>query len=44
MVRRYAHLAAKHLAIYASNTESHGTHTAQPPDFRGTTRLQVMGN
>jgi integrase len=44
MVRRYAHLAAEHLAIYASNTESHGTITAQPPDFRGTARLQVVGN
>jgi hypothetical protein len=29
MVRRYAHLAAEHLAIYAGNTESHGTNTAQ---------------
>jgi integrase-like protein len=35
MVRRYAHLAAEHLAVYAANTESHGTNTAQPPDFRG---------
>ena len=42
MVRRYAHMAAEHLAVYASNTESHGTNTAQPPDFRGTARLQVM--
>jgi len=39
MVRRYAHLAAEHLAVYANNTESHGTNTAQPPDFRGTVRL-----
>ena len=44
MVRRYAHMAAEHLAVYASNTESHGTNTAQPPDFRGTARLQVVGN
>jgi len=44
MVRRYAHLAAEHLAVYASNTESHDTSTAQPPDFRGTARLQVKGN
>jgi len=42
MVRRYAHLAAEHLAVYAANTESHGTHTAQPPDFRGTARLQLV--
>jgi integrase len=54
MVRRYAHLAAEHLAVYAGNTEghdaedhhteSHGTNTAQPPDFRGTTRLRVVGS
>ena len=44
MVRRYAYLAAEHLAVYASNTESHDTSTAQPPDFRGTARLQVKGN
>lgn len=42
MVRRYAHLAAEHLAVYAANTESHGTNTAQQPDFRGTARLQVV--
>jgi hypothetical protein len=42
MVRRYAHLAAEHLAAYAANTESHGTITAQPPDFRGTARLQLV--
>ena len=35
MVRRYAHLAAEHLAVYAGNTESHGTITAQAPDFHG---------
>lgn len=44
MVRRYAHLAAEHLAGWAGNTESHGTNTAQPPDFRGTARLKVVGN
>jgi integrase len=43
MVRRYAHLAAEPLAVYANNTESHGTNTAQAPDFRGTARLQVVG-
>ncbi|HEY6451821.1 MAG TPA: tyrosine-type recombinase/integrase, partial [Steroidobacteraceae bacterium] len=43
MVRRYAHLAAEHLAVYAGNTESHGTNTAQPPDFHGTARLQLVG-
>jgi integrase len=42
MVRRYAHLAAEHLAVYVSNTESYGTNTAQPPDFRGTARLQRL--
>jgi integrase len=42
MVRRYAHLAAERLAAYAANTESHGTITAQPPDFRGTARLQLV--
>jgi len=36
MVRRYAHLAAAHLMAYTGNMESHGTNTAQPPDFRGT--------
>jgi hypothetical protein len=35
IVRRYAHLAAEHLAVYASNTESHGTNTAQAPDSHG---------
>ncbi len=44
MVRRYAHLAAEHLAVYAVNTESRGTNTALPPDFHGTARLQVIGN
>ncbi|MGC2461641.1 MAG: site-specific integrase [Steroidobacteraceae bacterium] len=43
MVRSYAHLAAEHLAVYAGNTESHGTNAAQPPDFRGTARLQIVG-
>jgi integrase len=42
MVRRYAHLAAEHLAVYVGNTESHGTNTAQAPDFHGTVRLQVV--
>ena len=44
MLRRYAHLAAEHLAMFAGNTESYGTNTAQPADFRGTARLQVVGN
>ena len=44
MVRRYAHLAAEHLAVYAGNTETYGTNTAQPPDFHGTARLKVVGN
>lgn len=44
MVRRYAHLAAEHLAAYAGNTESYGTNTAQPPDFHGAARLKVVGN
>jgi integrase len=43
MVRRYAHLAAEHLAVYAGNTESHGTNTAQPADVHGTARLQIIG-
>ena len=29
MVRRYAHLAADHLAVYAGDLEIHGTITAQ---------------
>jgi integrase len=29
MVRRYAHLAADHLAVYAGHLEIHGTNTAQ---------------
>ncbi len=44
MVRRYAHLAAEHLVAYVANTESHGTNTAQAPDFHGTARLKVVGN
>jgi integrase len=36
MVRRYAHFAANHLAVYADNVESHATFAARPPDFRGT--------
>ena len=44
MVRRYAHLAAEHLAVYAGNTESHGTNTAQAPDVHGTAQLKVVGN
>lgn len=44
MVRRYAHLAAEHLAVYAGNTEGYGTNTAQPPDFHGTARLKAVGN
>lgn len=44
MVRRYAHLAADHLALHAANTKIHGTNTAQPADFPGTARLQVVGN
>jgi len=43
MVRRYAHLAAEYLAVYAGNTESHGTNTAQAPDFHGTARLHLVG-
>jgi len=46
-LRRYAHLAAEHLAVYAEkmespSTESYGTNTAQPPDFRGTVRLKLV--
>lgn len=36
MVRRYAHLAAEQLMVYAGNMEGHGTNTAQPPDVCGT--------
>ena len=47
MVRRCAHLAAEHLAVYAEkmespSTESCGTNTAQPSDFRGTIRLKLV--
>ena len=47
MVRRYAHLAAEHLAMYAEkmggpSTEIYGANTAQPPDFRGTVRLKIV--
>jgi hypothetical protein len=31
MVRRYAHLAVGHLAIYADNLKIHGTILAQLP-------------
>ena len=33
MVRRYAHLAADHLATYAGKLEIHGTITAQPGGY-----------
>jgi integrase len=36
MVRRYAHLDADHLAVYAGKLESYGTNTARQPDFCGT--------
>jgi integrase len=36
MVRRYAHLAADHLAVYAGKLESYGTDAARQPDFCGT--------
>jgi len=36
MARRYAHLAAGNLAVYADKAERHGTDTARPPDFCGT--------
>jgi integrase len=31
MVRRYAHLAADHLAAYVGNAQIHGTFLAHPP-------------
>lgn len=43
MVRRYAHLAAEHMAVYAGKTKSHGTNTALAPDFQGTPRLPIAG-
>ncbi len=52
-VRRYAHLAAEHLAVYAGNTESHGTNTAQirhnhrisaaQPDYKWSETKQIHG-
>jgi integrase len=33
MVRRYAHLGADHLAVYAGNLEIHGTNTAQSGEY-----------
>jgi hypothetical protein len=33
-VRRYAHLTADHLAIFASNVERHGKNAAQHTDWR----------
>lgn len=33
MVRRYAHLAADHLAAYAGHAQIHGTFLAHPPSF-----------
>lgn len=49
MVRRYAHLAAEHLAAYVEKlkdpvAEIYGTNTAQPPDSHGTVNLKVVGN
>jgi hypothetical protein len=31
MVRRYAHLAADHLAVYVENAQIHGTFLAHQP-------------
>ena len=47
MVRRYAYLAAEHLAGYTEkmegpSTETYGTNTAQPSDLRDTVRLKVI--
>jgi integrase len=36
MVRRYAHFAVGHLAVYADNVERHATSAARQTDFRGT--------
>jgi hypothetical protein len=33
MVRRYAHLAADHLAAYAGKLEIHGTNTVQSGEY-----------
>jgi len=33
MVRRYAHLAAEHLSVYAGNLEIHGTNMAQSSKY-----------
>lgn len=42
MVRRYAHLAAEHLAVYAGNTESHGTTTGFSRHSPTESRLKSM--
>ena len=42
MVRRYAHLAADHLAGYAGNVEYHGTNSAQTTNSRGTAEIQLI--
>ena len=34
MVRRYAHLAAEHLAVYAPKVERHGANLAQHTECR----------
>ena len=41
MVRRYAHLAAGHLAVYANNVERHGTNLAQHTDCPEVGRTQA---
>ena len=33
MMRRYAHPAADHLAVYAGNVGIHGTNTAQSGEY-----------
>ncbi len=42
MVRRYAHLAAEHLARYVINAEGYGTNPSQPADVYGTSVSQLL--
>jgi hypothetical protein len=44
MVRRYAHLAADHLAAYVGNAQIHGTFLAHPPKLLKTLDENVIEN
>jgi hypothetical protein len=42
MVRRYAHLAAEHLARYVVTAASYGTNPLEPADVYGTAKINSL--